>query len=104
MRVYNGCVTRNNIDDRSHRVYFMGYAATKGVFLYFNQDQPFVVRRYHNVWFDQYNSFISIEYKSTPGSLLLHQNPESIIHNSELLNLIPCELEFKATPFIDTQF
>ena len=35
MRVYtiNGRATRNNFDDRSHRGYFMGYAATTGVIL-----------------------------------------------------------------------
>ena len=36
VRVYiiNGCVTRNILDDRPHRDYFMGYEATTGVILY----------------------------------------------------------------------
>ena len=42
VRVYviNGRDTRNKLDDRSHRGYFMGYAATTGVILYWNPDQP----------------------------------------------------------------
>ena len=33
---------------------------------------------------------ISIEYKHTPGYLLLQQDPERNIHNSDFLDLIPC--------------
>ena len=92
MRVYiiNGSVTRNNIDDISHCGYFTRYAATTGVILYWNTDQPFIIHRYHNVWFDEYNYCLSIEDKHTPGPLILQQGIESIIHNSDLLNLIPC--------------
>ena len=43
----------------------------------------------------------SIEDKHTPVSLLLRQDPEGHIHNSDLLNLIPCELDLTSTPFID---
>ena len=73
MRVYiiNVRATRNNIDDRSNCGYFMGYAATTGVVLYWNPDQPFVIHRAHHVWFDEYNYHISVEYKHTPDSLLL---------------------------------
>ena len=39
--------------------------------------------------------------KHTPGSLLLWQDPESHIHNSDLLKLIPGELDITSTPFRD---
>ena len=42
-----------------------------------------------------------MEDKHTPGSLLLWQDPESYIHNSDLLNLIPFELDLTSTPFRD---
>ena len=79
----------------------MGYAATKGVILYWKPDQPFIIHRAHHVWFDEYNSRISIEDKHTTGFLLLWQDPE--IHNddSDLLNLIPCKLDLTATSFSD---
>ena len=79
----------------------MGYAATTGVILYWKPDQPFIIHRAHHVWFDEYNSRLYIEYKHTPGSLLLRQDPEEHIHNSDLLNMIPCELDLTSTPFRD---
>ena len=79
----------------------MGYAATTGVILYWKLDQPFIIHRAHNVWFDEYNFRLSTEYKHTPGSLLLRQDPEGHIHKSDLLNLIPCELDITSTPFRD---
>ena len=83
MRVYtvNGRVTRKKLDDRSHRGYFMGYAATTGVILYWNTDQPSVVHISHHVWLDEYNSLISIEDNNTFGSLMLQQYPEIIVNN-----------------------
>ena len=92
VRVYiiNGRSKRKNIYDRPHRVYFMGYAATAGFILYWKTYQPFVICIDHHVWFDGYNSLLSIEDNHTPGSLLLRQYPEGHIHYSELLNLIPC--------------
>ena len=65
-------------------------------------DQPFVVTRSHNVWFGEYNSRLSIEDNHTPGYLILCQYPEGRIHESDLLNLIPCELDLTSTPFSDT--
>ena len=55
VRVYitNGRATRKNLDDRSHWGYFMGYAATTGVILYWKPDQTFLIHRAHNVWFDE---------------------------------------------------
>ena len=79
----------------------MGYAATTGVILYWKLDQPFIIHRSHNVWFDEYNSRLSIEDNHTPGSLLLCQYPEGRIHDLDLLNLIPCELDLTFTPFSD---
>ena len=81
----------------------MGYAYTTGIILYWKPYQPFVIHISHCVWFDEYNDFISIEYKHTPGSLLLRKDIESLIHNSDLLNLIPCELDLTSTPFRDTK-
>ena len=73
VRVYiiNGCVRIKKIDDRSHQGYFMGYAATIGVIIYWKTNQPFVIHRDHHVWFDEYNSCLSIGYKNTLGYLLL---------------------------------
>ena len=73
MRVYiiNGGVTINKIDDISHRVYLVEYAATKGFILYWKPDKPFVIHRAHHVWFDEYNPRLSIEINHTPWSLLL---------------------------------
>ena len=79
----------------------MGYAATTGVILYWKPYQPFIIHRAHHVWFDEYNSCLSIEDKHTPGSLLLRQDPEGHIHNSDLLNLIPCDLDLTSTQFRD---
>ena len=42
-----------------------------------------------------------MEYKHTTGSLLLWQDTESRIHDSDLLNLIPCKLGITSTPFRD---
>ena len=71
--IINGSVTRNKLDDISHRGYFMGYIYTIGAILYCNPDQTFIIHRSHHVWFDVYNSRLSIEDKHTPGSILLHQ-------------------------------
>ena len=79
----------------------MGYADTIGVILYWKPDQPFIIHRAHHVWFDEYNSRLSIEDNHNTGSLILLQDPEGRIHNSDLLNLIPCELDITSTPFRD---
>ena len=79
----------------------MGYSATTGVVLYWKPYQIFIIHRAHHVCFDEYNSRFSIEYKHTPGSLLLWQDPEGCIHDAYLLNLIPCELDLTSTPFSD---
>ena len=83
MRVYtnNGHVTRNNLDDRSHRGYFVVYAYTTGVIFYWSLDQPFVIQISHHVLFDEYNYSISIEDKHPPSSLLLQQDLEICVHN-----------------------
>ena len=49
----------------------MVYAANTGFIIYCKPYQPFVVHRSHHVWFDEYNSSLSIEDNHTPGSLLL---------------------------------
>ena len=80
----------------------MGYAATTGFILYWNPDHNFVIHRAHYVLFDSYNYRLSIEDNDSPGYLLLHQDPESLLHNSDLLNLIPCELDLTSNQFSDT--
>ena len=40
---------------------------------------------------------------NTPFPLLLRQYPESNVHNSDLHNLILCELDLTSTPFSDTK-
>ena len=60
----------------------MGYAATTGVILYWKPDQHFVIQIAHNVWFDEYNSRLSIEDKHTTGSLLLCKVSEGHINDS----------------------
>ena len=60
------------------------------------------IHRSHHGWFDEYDSHLSIEYKHTSGSILIQQDPESLIHNSDLLKLVPCELDITYTPFSDT--
>ena len=53
--IINGRTTRKKLYDRSHWGYFMGYAATTGVILYWKTDQPFIIRRAYHVWFEEYN-------------------------------------------------
>ena len=103
MRVYitNGHATIKKLDDRLHLGYFMGYAATTGGILYWKPYQPFVIRRAHHVWFDEYNYVLFIKDRHTPGSLLLWKDPEGFIHDSDLLNLIPCKLDLTYTTFSD---
>ena len=70
--------------------------------MYWKKYQQFIIHRAHNVWFDEYNYHLSIEDKHTPVSLLLRQDPEGHIHDSDLLNLIPCELDLTSNPFSDS--
>ena len=58
-----------------------------------------VNNRAHHVWFDEYNSRLSIEDNHTRVSLLLRQDPEVHIHYSDLLNLITCEIDPTSTTF-----
>ena len=55
------------------------------------------------MFFYEYNYRLSIEDKHTPGSLRLGKYPESIIFHSDLLYLIPCELDLTSTSFSDTK-
>ena len=80
----------------------MRYADTTGVIIYWNPDYTFLIHISHHVWFNEYNSFISIEDKQSTGSILLQQYTESIFHYSYLLNLIPFELDLISTPFFYT--
>ena len=91
VRVYiiNGSFTRKKLDDISHRCYFMGYAAITGLILYWKTYHNFFIHRAHHVCLDEYNYHLSIEYKHTTGYLIIQQYPESLLHNLDLLNLIP---------------
>ena len=80
----------------------MVYVATTGVIIYWKPDQHCVIHRYHHVCFDEHNYCLYIEDKHTPGSLLLQKYPEDHINNSDLLNLIPRELDLTSTPFSNT--
>ena len=104
MRVYiiNGNVSTKNLDYRSHRGYLIVYASTIEVIIYWKPDHTFVIHRSQCVWFDEYNSSLSIEDKQNQGSLLIQQDPESIIHISDLLNLIPCGIDLTSTIFSNT--
>ena len=99
--IINGNATRKKLDDRSYQGYFVGYEATTGVILYWKTDQPFIIHRAHHVWFDEYNYHLSVEYNHTLGSLLLWQDREFCIHDSDVLNLIIFELYLTSTPFSD---
>ena len=47
-------------------------------------------------------NIICIEDKKNTCYLILQQYPESIIHNTDLLKLIPRELDLISTPFSNT--
>ena len=100
--IINGRVIIKNLDDISQRGYFMGYAATTWFILFWKTDYNFVIHISHNDWFDEYNSSLSIEDNNTPSYLPLKKDTESLIHNSDLLNCIPCEIDLTSTPFHDT--
>ena len=79
----------------------MIYSDTTVVIIYQKPEQIFFIHRYNHIWFDEYNSPISIEDNHTPGSLILQQDPERRVHNSDLLNLIPFKVDIISTPFSD---
>ena len=81
----------------------MRCSATTGVIIYCNPDQTFVIHRAHHDWFDEYNCRHSVEDTHTPVHLLLQQYLESLIHHSDLLNLIPYKLDITYTSFSDTK-
>ena len=81
----------------------MVYAATTGVIICWNLEHTFVIHINNHAWLDENNYCISIEDKRNTGSLMLQKYPESNIYNSDLLNLIPCELDLTSTPFCDTK-
>ena len=60
--LHNQCgrVTRKKVDDISHFDYFIVYAATTGVILYWKIYQPFVIHSDHHILFDENNSSTSI--------------------------------------------
>ena len=51
----------------------------------------------------EYNYRISMEYKLPPYYLLLQQYLDSLTHNSDRLNFIPCEIDITSTTFSDTK-
>ena len=51
----------------------------------------------------QYYKEASFVQYDTPGSLVLQQYPKNHVHNSDLLNLIPFELDITYNPFSNTK-
>ena len=100
--IINGHVIRRKRDNRSHYAYFVGYADTALVIIYYNQDQNFYIHRAHHDWFDEYNYCLSIEDNYTPSYLLLLQDTENLLRDLDLLNLIQCKLYLIFDPFCDT--
>ena len=80
----------------------MGYAANTVFILYWNLDQTFSIHRYHHDWFDEYNSRLPMEENHTPGSLLLQQDSEILLHHLDLINFIPRKIDLTSTLFRDT--
>ena len=100
---YQWVCYKEDLDDISHCGYFMEYANNTVVILYWNPDQPFAIHRDYCDRLYEYNSHIFVEYKNTPGSLLLQKYPEILLHRLYLLNLIPFELNHTFTQFFDTK-
>ena len=80
----------------------MGYAADIIVIIYWKKDQSFVIHRAHHAWFDECNYRLFVEENNNSSYLLLKRDPESLIHNSDILSLIPCDLGITFTPICDT--
>ena len=99
--IFNGDFTRKKLDNRSQCAYFMGYKSNIVVIIYYKPNQTKYIHRYHNIWFHEYNFRISTEENHTPRYLFLQQDTESIMYNSDFLNLVPCELDLKFTTFCD---
>ena len=74
MRVYiiNGRVTRKKLDDRSHRLYLLGHAATTRVIIYCKPDQPFLST--YPIMFDFINIIIVSPYNTSPLQVLYSFN------------------------------
>ena len=68
----------------------MGYADITGFVIYWKTDQNIYIKIFHHAFFDEYNYQISAEDNQTTGYLLLWKYPETLLHNSDILNLIPC--------------
>ena len=52
----NGFVTRKKLDEISHRGYFMVYADTTEVIIYWKPKPDFLIHISHHVWYDEYES------------------------------------------------
>ena len=61
--VINGSATRNKLDDRSHQGYFMGYASTTGVILYWNQINHLLFTE--PIMFGLMNTILAYPYKTS---------------------------------------
>ena len=80
----------------------MGYADTSGIVIYWNPDQIIFIHRAHSIYLDEYDYRIFIQDNHTRGYLLLQQDPETHIYNSDILNLNLCELDLTYTTFFYT--
>ena len=79
----------------------MVYAATTGVIIYYKPDLPYYLHRYHHEWFGEYRYRVYIEDRHTTVYLIVQQDSESLIHNSDILNLVPYYINLTYTPFCD---
>ena len=64
--IMNGIVTRKKLDNRSNIAYFVAYATTTGVILYWKPNQLFYIHIAYHAWFVEYNSYASSAYNHTP--------------------------------------
>ena len=81
----------------------MEYLSTTVFIIYCKPEQTYFIHRDHHDWFDEYNYRIYTEDKDTPVSLLLQQYPEILISNSDIINLVPCELVLTYNTFRDIE-
>ena len=68
----------------------MGCADNKVFIIYWRIDQPYYIQRAHHYFCDECNDHISTEENNNTISLLLQKDTEIIIHNLDLINLVPC--------------
>ena len=64
--IMNGIVTRKKLDNRSNIAYFVAYATTTGVILYWKPNQMFYIHIAYHAWFVESTPMY-------PLSIIIHQ-------------------------------